>query len=182
MERPLDGSCQAMGPEIDNVIEHEAGLRSLADACRLLRVDASELMSLIARGALPNAYETEGRWRIPVADIRARMSATGSEEPETAGVLVRRRWPFDKARHRPPAWMIPAERRAFIVEQLRTRGPVRVTELSAKLGVSQMTVGRDLARLESEGALIRRHGGAIPARRAPGASLQAGPRADQDGG
>jgi len=61
--------------------------------------------------------------------------------------------------------MIPAERRARIVELLEERRGVRVSLLSDDLGVSEMTIRRDLERLEQEGLLSRMHGGAILKRR-----------------
>lgn len=61
--------------------------------------------------------------------------------------------------------MIPAERRARIVELLEQRRAVRVSLLSEDLGVSEMTIRRDLERLEQEGLLSRMHGGAIQRRR-----------------
>ena len=61
--------------------------------------------------------------------------------------------------------MIPAERRARIVESLEQRRSVRVSMLSEELGVSEMTIRRDLERLEQEGLLSRMHGGAILKRR-----------------
>jgi DeoR/GlpR family transcriptional regulator of sugar metabolism len=61
--------------------------------------------------------------------------------------------------------MIPAERRARIVEILHDRGAVRVSSLSEELGVSEMTIRRDLERLGSDGVLSRTHGGAILKRR-----------------
>ena len=61
--------------------------------------------------------------------------------------------------------MIPAERRARIVELLQERRAVRVSLLSDDLGVSEMTIRRDLERLEQEGLLSRMHGGAILKRR-----------------
>src|SRR5664280_140089 len=57
--------------------------------------------------------------------------------------------------------MIPAQRRVRIVEILRERRAVRVSSLSEDLRVSEMTIRRDLERLESEGLLSRTHGGAI---------------------
>jgi DeoR family fructose operon transcriptional repressor len=57
--------------------------------------------------------------------------------------------------------MIPAGRRARIVAILRDRGEVRVSSLSTNLGVSEMTIRRDLERLETEGVLMRTHGGGI---------------------
>jgi len=57
--------------------------------------------------------------------------------------------------------MLPAERRARIVAALRERPAVRVTTLSDDLGVSEITIRRDLRLLELEGILSRTHGGAI---------------------
>nr|WP_245240556.1 DeoR family transcriptional regulator [Streptomyces spiramenti] len=45
---------------------------------------------------------------------------------------------------------------------MRRRGGVRVSELTAELGVSEMTVRRDLDTLERRGALRKVHGGAGP--------------------
>ncbi len=52
---------------------------------------------------------------------------------------------------------------------LRATGAVSVTQAAADLGVSDMTLRRDLLELESEGKLTRVHGGAVatPAARAP---------------
>jgi DeoR/GlpR family transcriptional regulator of sugar metabolism len=61
--------------------------------------------------------------------------------------------------------MLPAERRARIVSALRRQRAVRVTKLSGDLGVSQVTIRRDLSLLEQEGALARTHGGALPRQR-----------------
>lgn len=61
--------------------------------------------------------------------------------------------------------MIPAERRAHICDMLKERQAVRVSSLSEDLGVSEMTIRRDLERLEQEGVLSRTHGGAILKRR-----------------
>jgi len=57
--------------------------------------------------------------------------------------------------------MIPAERRTRIVELLEERRAVRVSVLSEDLGVSEMTIRRDLEHLEKAGLLSRMHGGAI---------------------
>jgi DeoR family glycerol-3-phosphate regulon repressor len=52
-------------------------------------------------------------------------------------------------------------RHAHILEQLRKTGFVSVAEAAAVLAVSEMTIRRDLIDLESEGRLVRTHGGAI---------------------
>ena len=76
-------------------------------------------------------------------------------------VLVRRRHPLKPARRHPQLWLTPSERRAFIAGRVATERFVKISRLSAELAVSQMTIRRDLARLESEGLLVRTHGGAM---------------------
>ncbi len=57
---------------------------------------------------------------------------------------------------------LPVElRQAHIIEQLRKTGFVSVAEVAAALAVSEMTIRRDLIDLETEGRLVRTHGGAI---------------------
>jgi DeoR/GlpR family transcriptional regulator of sugar metabolism len=56
--------------------------------------------------------------------------------------------------------MRAAERHALIVGLVTARGRVGITDVSRRLGVSEMTVRRDLDQLEQEGALRRIHGGA----------------------
>ena len=68
--------------------------------------------------------------------------------------------------------MLAKQRQALILDEIRRTGGVRVRELTSKLGVSDMTIRRDLHRLEQAGALEKVHGGAVldrPAdvRRAP---------------
>ncbi len=55
------------------------------------------------------------------------------------------------------------ERRARLVALATERGFVRVGDASDLLGVSEVTVRADLARLVHEGVLTRVHGGAVPA-------------------
>lgn len=52
------------------------------------------------------------------------------------------------------------ERRHIILELLNARGRVSIVELSGRFQVSEMTVRRDLAQLESDDLLRRRYGGA----------------------
>jgi DeoR/GlpR family transcriptional regulator of sugar metabolism len=56
--------------------------------------------------------------------------------------------------------MLAAERRARIVSELERHGSVRVRALVSLLGVSDMTVRRDLDVLQTEGHLFKVHGGA----------------------
>jgi len=59
--------------------------------------------------------------------------------------------------------VLAAQRRAVILEQVRRDGAVRVAELTAALGVSDMTVRRDLEALGREGVIAKVHGGATRA-------------------
>jgi DeoR/GlpR family transcriptional regulator of sugar metabolism len=52
------------------------------------------------------------------------------------------------------------ERREVILEALLNQGHVESAELSERLGVSEMTIRRDLGSLEAEGVLRRVYGGA----------------------
>jgi DeoR/GlpR family transcriptional regulator of sugar metabolism len=56
--------------------------------------------------------------------------------------------------------MLAQQRQAVILEQIRLTGGVRVSELTDVLGVSDMTVRRDLETLASRGMLEKVHGGA----------------------
>jgi len=57
--------------------------------------------------------------------------------------------------------LIPAERHAYILNLIQQKKTVRVSTLSEMLGVSEITIRRDLERLEEQGVLERTHGGAI---------------------
>ena len=57
--------------------------------------------------------------------------------------------------------MISSQRQHLILSRLRTRGAVRITALSKELGVSAMTIRRDIAELADKGLLKRVHGGAV---------------------
>ena len=56
---------------------------------------------------------------------------------------------------------LPAERRRRIVQLLREQGAVRAADLVVELGVSDVTVRRDLEGLERRGLLERTRGGAV---------------------
>lgn len=53
------------------------------------------------------------------------------------------------------------ERQQAIAAQVRARGRVAVTDLTAQFGVTGETVRRDLALLAEQGAILRVHGGAV---------------------
>ena len=61
--------------------------------------------------------------------------------------------------------MSRSQRHKKILGVLESEGDLSVSAMAASLGVSPMTIRRDLAALESKGALIRTHGGAVAARR-----------------
>jgi len=55
----------------------------------------------------------------------------------------------------------PAERAKTILDRVEQEGDASIADLAEQLGVSEMTVRRDLERLERSGALRRAHGRAI---------------------
>jgi DeoR/GlpR family transcriptional regulator of sugar metabolism len=84
--------------------------------------------------------------------------------------------------------MLTDERRALILDRLRTQGRVLAADLTAELAVSSDTIRRDLRELDAAGLIRRVHGGALPrhgdaapfatrARRAPEAKAQVARRA-----
>ena len=58
------------------------------------------------------------------------------------------------------ALMLARQRQAFILDRVREDGAVRVADLVRELGVSDMTVRRDLEILDERGLLEKVHGGA----------------------
>lgn len=56
--------------------------------------------------------------------------------------------------------MLAQQRHEFILAKLRTDGAVRVADLVSDLGVSDMTIRRDLGTLSEAGLLAKVHGGA----------------------
>ena len=67
--------------------------------------------------------------------------------------------------------MLTDERRAVILDRLRTQGRVLAADLTAELDVSSDTIRRDLRELDDAGLLRRVHGGALP-RHGDGAPFQ----------
>ncbi|WP_425955484.1 substrate-binding domain-containing protein [Xylanimonas sp. McL0601] len=60
-----------------------------------------------------------------------------------------------------PRAPLAAERRAHVLAALGREGVVRVADLVAELGVTPVTIRRDIANIEAEGLLHRVHGGAV---------------------
>lgn len=56
--------------------------------------------------------------------------------------------------------VLARRRRELIAEHVRRNGSVRVSELTAELGVSDMTIRRDLEALTAAGVVAKVHGGA----------------------
>jgi DeoR family transcriptional regulator of aga operon len=67
--------------------------------------------------------------------------------------------------------MLIEERRQYIVALAQRDGRVLVEELSQSLGISRITIRKDLDYLQGQGLLLRTHGGALP----PGNGAQADP-------
>ena len=57
--------------------------------------------------------------------------------------------------------MLARQRQAYILERVREDGAVRVSDLVRDLGVSDMTVRRDLELLHDQGLVVKVHGGAM---------------------
>ena len=68
--------------------------------------------------------------------------------------------------------MLARQRQTAILERLRRAGGVRVTELAAEFGVSDMTIRRDLEALADRGLVDKVHGGATNA--GPGSTEEPG--------
>jgi len=68
------------------------------------------------------------------------------------------------ARSRPPVKgdeMLAKQRQALILQEVRGAGSARVSELTVRLGVSDMTIRRDLEVLARAGLIDKVHGGAV---------------------
>ncbi|HEY8497799.1 MAG TPA: DeoR family transcriptional regulator [Limnochordales bacterium] len=78
-----------------------------------------------------------------------------------------------------PERMLPAERRAWLLRHLRERGWLHVPTLARRLGVSAMTLHRDLDLLVQQGHARKVRGGAVAAEPR---SREASPAAAEIGG
>jgi DeoR/GlpR family transcriptional regulator of sugar metabolism len=66
--------------------------------------------------------------------------------------------------------MLAQQRQVAILDRVRAAGGVRVSELVAEYGVSDMTIRRDLESLADRGLLAKVHGGATTVR--PGSAYE----------
>lgn len=57
--------------------------------------------------------------------------------------------------------MLPNQRKEKIIEMLKEDGSAKVAELARIFKVTEVTIRQDLEKLESEGLIIREHGGAF---------------------
>lgn len=64
--------------------------------------------------------------------------------------------------------MLAYQRQEYICERVAKEGGIRVAEIVAELGVSEMTVRRDISELVAQGKVERVHGGAVAIERGPG--------------
>lgn len=86
---------------------------------------------------------------------------------------------FENVKERKPG-PLPAEvRRERLAALVATRGFAAVADASAVLGVSEVTVRADLARLEDEGRVLRVRGGAVAPPRERPVESTAGEAADR---
>jgi DeoR/GlpR family transcriptional regulator of sugar metabolism len=83
-------------------------------------------------------------------------------ECASPAAAVRRAGTWERlARHSwEPEPMLARQRQAIILDRVRESGAVRVADLARELGVSDMTVRRDLEVLHDHGLLEKVHGGA----------------------
>lgn len=65
-----------------------------------------------------------------------------------------------------PESRLKEERQALIHQMVEESGRVKVPALSARFGVSEATIRRDLEELDAQGRLRRAHGGAVRSERA----------------
>lgn len=70
--------------------------------------------------------------------------------------------PSAKSKFADPAQMLIEERRQHILALTQQNGRVIVEDLSRDLGISRITIRKDLDYLQAKGLLLRTHGGALP--------------------
>lgn len=59
----------------------------------------------------------------------------------------------------PESPLLPVQRRESVLAELRARGTLRVTDVARALGVSTVTMRRDIAQMAEQGEIERVHGG-----------------------
>src|SRR5690606_41303755 len=119
---------------------------------------------------------TSHRWRRERCgmggwDVRAPVTGRGRLAGTRAGRVGRMAAERTEAYVGENQNLLAEQRRTLILDEVRRRGGVRVNGLTRKLGVSDMTVRRDLGALARQGVLKKVPGGAVPV----GAAPQQGP-------
>lgn len=74
--------------------------------------------------------------------------------------------------------MLAQQRQDLILRRVVQNGGIRVSRIIRELGVSDMTIRRDLDVLVAKGLVTKVHGGAIPARQGVGSRAESGTAAD----
>ena len=57
--------------------------------------------------------------------------------------------------------MLAIDRHRWLLDELNERGSLRTSEVAERAGVAEETIRRDFEKLESDGMLLRTHGGAV---------------------
>jgi DeoR family transcriptional regulator, aga operon transcriptional repressor len=95
-------------------------------------------------------------------DGAGRAQRAGFEEEGSKAMA--RLEPHSRPHHRPAAdagQMLIDERRQHILSLIQSHGRVVVGELASSLGISQITIRKDLEYLQAKGLIQRTHGGAL---------------------
>lgn len=152
----LDKPGVTMESESDDGRESDTGLRPQADARRIRGV-----LVFLAPVRRAGGSQAENRRRVPPDYVRRQSHRSEDRIPGAGFAPARRCLPPDRIERRPSGRLTPEERRALIAARVARKRFVKVARLSAELGVSRMTIRRDLTQLEAEGLLVRSHGGAM---------------------
>jgi DeoR/GlpR family transcriptional regulator of sugar metabolism len=103
---------------------------------------------------IPSNEDPTEKHRVAMFDSVIRRETRRMNEDPTLASVEQRRLPA-RLRHN------------HLIEAARKRGFLHVADVAAELGVSEMTIRRDLVELEREGALTRTRGGAVLETEAP---------------
>src|SRR6266568_5908629 len=97
------------------------------------------------------------------SDMRARNRTRVANVSLCADDAIRRRPPVPGAIRGQggEAAMLARHRQSLILQAVRSDGSARVSDLTQRLGVSDMTIRRDLEVLARDGLVEKVHGGAV---------------------
>ncbi len=131
-------------------VEQLPGASPLVEVTRRVGDDASWLF-VINHGEDEASVPTHGTDLVGDREVGGRPAGPGGRRRRRPGA----------PRRGTGRLMLAAQRRGRILSELSRDGTVRVTDLVELLGVSDMTVRRDLVALHREGLLEKVHGGAL---------------------